>query len=374
MVAKALNVYQQKDLLFQIAISQIPGIGDVLAKNLISYCGSVEAVFKQKKSKLMRIPGIGEHLADAITGFNNFSDAEREIRFMEKHQIQPLFYLDPNYPARLKQFAEAPVMLYYLGNTDLNNDKIVGIVGTRKASDYGKNFVEELCEGLAETGCLIVSGLAYGIDIHAHKAALKNKLPTIGVMAHGLDRIYPGQHKATAKKMLEHGGLLTEFTSGTNPDRENFPKRNRIVAGLCDVLVVAETAVKGGAMITAEIANYFNKDVMALPGRVNDQYAQGCNQLIKSNKAALITGVNDLFELMNWDLGEKQYPVQAKLPLDLTDDEKQILEYIRNKARAGIDDIAFSFQIDAGTLSLRLLDMEFKGLIRHLPGKFFELV
>ncbi len=374
MVAQVGKVSQQQDLLFQIAICQIPGIGDVLAKNLISYCGSAEAVFRQKKSKLLRIPGIGERLADAIAGFNNFSDAEKEIRFIEKHQIKPLCYLDKEYPVRLKHFAESPVMLYYLGNADLNNAKIVGIVGTRKASDYGKSFVDQLCEDLAVSGCLIVSGLAYGIDIHAHRAALKNNLPTVGVLAHGLDRIYPGQHKATAKKMLEQGGLLTEFVSGTNPDRENFPKRNRIVAGLCDVLIVAETAIKGGAMITAEIANYFNKDVMALPGRITDLYAQGCNQLIKSNKAAVITGVNDLFDLMNWDFGEKQYPVQAKLPLDLTEDEKEIMQYIRNKGRVGIDDIAFEFQIDAGNLSLRLLDMEFKGLIRHLPGKFFELV
>lgn len=370
-VAKA---YPKLDLLYQIAITQIPGIGDVLAKNLISYCGGVEEVFRQKRTKLLRIPGIGERLADAIVSFNDFSLAENELVFMEKHRIQPLFYLDKEYPMRLKQYAESPVMLYYLGNADLNNAKIVGIVGTRKASDYGKSFVDELSADLAESGCLVVSGLAYGVDIHAHRAALKNNLPTVGVMAHGLDRIYPGQHKATAKKMLEKGGLLTEFTSGTNPDRENFPKRNRIVAGLCDVLVVVETAIRGGAMITAEIANYYNKDIMALPGRINDTYSQGCNHLIKTNKAAIITKASDLFELMNWDLSHKAKPLQASLPLNLTEEESGILEYIRNKQKVGIDDIAFAFQTDSGNLSLTLLDMEFRGMIRQLPGKFFELV
>jgi DNA processing protein len=368
---KALT--QKQDLLFQIAITCIPGVGDVIAKNLISYCGSPEQVFLQKKSKLLRIPGIGEKLANSILSFNNFSKAETEIEFIEKHQIQPLFYLDKAYPYRLKNYLESPVMLYYLGNADLNASKIVGIVGTRKASDYGKAFVDELCAGLADTGCIILSGLAYGIDIQAHRAAIKNKLPTVGVMAHGLDRIYPGQHKATAKKMLEYGGLLTEFTSGSNPDRENFPKRNRIVAGLCDVLVVAETATSGGAMITAEIANYYNKEVMALTGRVNEIYSQGCNLLIKKNKAAIITGVNDLIELMNWDLPISK-PQQQQLHLGLNEEEQKIINYIRQKQKTGIDDISFELEMDPGMLSFILLDMEFRGILRQLPGKFFELV
>lgn len=368
------DLIQKQDLLYQIAITCIPGVGDVIAKNLISYCGSPEQVFKQKKSKLLRIPGIGEKLADAILSFNDFSKAETEIEFIEKHHIQPLFYLDKAYPHRLKNHVESPVMLYYLGTADLNARKIVGIVGTRKATDYGKAFVDELCAGLADTGCLILSGLAYGIDIQAHRAAIKNKLPTVGVMAHGLDRIYPGQHKATAKKMLENGGLLTEFTSGSIPDRENFPKRNRIVAGLCDVLVVAETATTGGAMITAEIANYFNKEVMALPGRVNEIYSRGCHLLIKKNKAAIITSVHDLLELMNWDLPAANKPKQIPLHLGLTDEEQHIINYIRKKQKPGIDDISFELELDPGILSFTLLDLEFRGIIRQLPGKFFELV
>ncbi len=363
-----------KELIYQIALTQISGIGDVLAKNLVSYCGGVEAVFHQKRANLLRIPGIGGKLADAVLSFNDFSAAEKEVTFIEKHQIKPLFYLDKDYPNRLKQFPESPVMLYYLGNADLNNTKIVGIVGTRKASEYGKNFVDELCVELAETGCLVVSGLAYGIDIQAHRAALKNNLPTVGVMAHGLDRIYPAQHTATAKKMIEQGGLLTEFSSGTSPDATNFPKRNRIVAALCDVVIVVETALKGGAMITAELANYFNKEVMTLPGRTNDLHSQGCNWLIKQNKAAIITQPRDVFEWMNWDVSATKKTAQQELPLNLSADETAIVNYLRSNARAGIDDLAFALQLDAGLLAFTLLDMEFKGIVRQLPGKYFELI
>jgi DNA processing protein len=367
------QVITQSSLLYRIAITLIPGVGDVLAKNLISYCGGVEEVFSKKRSHLLRIPGIGEKIADAIVSFRDFKRAEQEIRFMEKHDVKPLFYLDKGYPARLKHIGDAPVLMYYLGNGDLNNQKVVGVVGTRKASEYGKACVEKLMQSLAETGCLVVSGLAYGIDIHAHRDALKYNLPTVGVMAHGLDRIYPAQHKSTAKKMLEHGGLLTEFMSGTNPDRENFPKRNRIVAGLCDVLVVAETAQRGGAMITAEIANSYNKDVAAFPGRINDEYSGGCNTLIRTNKASLITGAEDLFYLMGWNNNSKPKPrAQQSLPFNIADADLEIFKFIRSKTKAGIDEISFELKIEAGLLSLQLLEMEFKGLIRALPGKFYE--
>jgi DNA processing protein len=368
------SIAQQQTLLYQIAITLIPGVGDVLAKNLISYCGGVEEVFKTKKSHLLRIPGVGEKIADAVFSYSDFKRAEQELLFIEKHNVQPLFYLDKNYPQRLKHYDDAPAMLYYLGNADLNNPKIVGIVGTRKASEYGKNCVAQLVEQLSETGCLILSGLAYGIDIHAHKDALTHNLPTVGVLAHGLDRIYPAQHKTTAKKMLDNGGLLTEFMSETNPDRENFPKRNRIVAGLCDALVVVETAERGGAMITAELANGYNKDVAAFPGRVNDEYSQGCNKLIKTNKASLITCSDDLYYLMGWN-SNKPKPIQQQLlPLDLSKDELLIYDFIKNKTKVGIDELAYALQIDASILSLQLLEMEFKGLIRTLPGKFYELV
>ncbi len=365
---------QNKELIYQIALTQIPGIGDVLTRNLVSYCGGVENVFNQKKHKLLKIPGIGEKLADSIITSVNLKKAEDEIRFIEKHHIQPMFYLDDLYPSRLKNFNDAPTLLYSIGNANLNQQKIVAIVGTRKATEYGKSFINKLIEDLKSCGCLILSGLAFGIDIHAHREAIKNDLPTVAVLAHGFDRIYPATHKQTAKKMLENGGLLTEFPSNTNPDRENFPKRNRIVAGLCDVLIVVETAEKGGALITAEIANSYNKDVMALPGRISDEYSSGCNKLIKLNKAAIITCVDDLYYLMGWNLENRSKKAkQQVLPIDLTNDELNIIQFIQLKSKVGIDELAFALQVDSGNLSLTLLDLEFKGLIRSLPGKYFEL-
>ena len=362
-----------ENLVYQIALTQIPGIGDVLARNLVSYCGGVAEVFKQKKPRLLQIPGIGQTLADSIHKFNHFKQAEVEVKFIEKHGIKTMFYLDKEYPQRLKNLTDAPVMLYALGNANLDSDKIVGIVGTRKASDYGKAFTEELVETLRPTGALIISGLALGIDVAAHRSSVKNGLSTLGVMAHGLDRIYPSQHKTIAKQMLENGGLLTEFTSGTIPERENFPKRNRIVAGLSDVLVVVETGVKGGAMITAEIANSYNKEIMAVPGRVSDDNSYGCNALIKLNKASIITVPDDVLIAMGWETSTPKLPEQQQMPLGLSSQELAIVNFIRSKTKAGIDDIAFALQIDSGNLSLTLLDLEFNGIIRQLPGKFFEL-
>jgi DNA processing protein len=361
-------------LVYQVAITLIPGVGDVLAKSLISYCGSAQEVFTRKRSWLNRIPGVGEKIAKSIVSFRDFNRAEQEVRFMEKHEIRPLFYLDQEYPSRLRDIDDAPVMLYYLGNADLQEQKIVGIVGTRKASDYGKACVEKLVHDLADAGCLIVSGLAYGIDIHAHRDALRYGLPTVGVMAHGLDRIYPSQHKATAGKMISQGGLLTEFMSGTTPDRENFPKRNRIVAGLCDVLIVAETAERGGAMITADIANSYHKDVAAFPGRVGDEYSAGCNKLIRTNRASLITGAEDLFYLMGWNSTRPEPRAQQVLSLDITASDRKVYELIRSGVKVTIDDLCASLVADQGELSLQLLEMEFRGLIRALPGKMYELV
>lgn len=361
-------------LLYQISLKLIPGIGDVLIKNLISYCGSPGQVFKQSRSKLEKIPGIGTYLAGNVAGFKDFSRAEQEIEFINKHQIKPLFYLDKQYPSRLKDIPDAPCLLYALGNIDLNPAKIVGIVGTRKASEYGKAFTQKLVHDLKEMNCLVLSGLAYGIDVIAHKAAIEEQLPTIGVLAHGLDRIYPAQHKNVAKKMLENGGLITEFPSQTNPDRENFPKRNRIVAGMCDVLVVVETAIKGGARITAEIANSYNKDIMALPGRINDYYSEGCNYLIKENKASMITCPEDLMSLMRWDAKKGQAKQDANLFSQLLEEDAQLLLYIQQKQKIGIDEMAFDLQLDPGVLALKLLELEFEGYLRTLPGKRYELV
>lgn len=361
-------------LLYQIALTRIPGIGDVLAKNLVSYCGGVEEVFKQKKSRLQQVPGIGEKLAETIVQFKDFKLAETEIRFIEKHGITPMFYLNDNYPSRLKIIPDAPLMLYSLGNANLDTKRIVGIVGTRKATEYGKVITEQLVEVLKPLDALVISGLALGIDAAAHRNALKQDLQTVGVLAHGLDRIYPAQHKNLAKQMLRTGGLITEFPSNTNPDRENFPKRNRIVAGLSDVLVVIETGVKGGAMITAEIANSYNKEVMAVPGRINDEFSFGCNSLIKLSKASILTVPEDLPLLMGWQTEQRSAKKVQQTKIPLSENELGIINIIKEKQKVGIDDLAFNLQMDNGTLSLLLLDLEFKGVIRSLPGKYYELM
>jgi DNA processing protein len=363
------------ELLYQIAIKQIPNVGNVTAKILISYCGGVQNVFKQSKSKLLKIPGIGETTASSIAGFKDFIRAENELIFIEKNNIKPIFYLDKDYPSRLKDIEDAPLLLFYKGNANLNAPKIVSVIGTRNATEYGKSFTDKLIEELKPTGAIILSGLAYGIDYQSHKAAINQGLPTVGVVAHGLDEIYPRDHSTIAQQMIENGGILSEYLSKTKADPTNFPTRNRIVAGMCDVLVVVETASRGGSMITVEIANSYNKDIMALPGRINDKYSQGCNNLIKGNKASMITKSSDLLALMNWDIETKneKKSKQQILLLDLDEDDSKIINYIKQKTKIDIDGISFDLGFENGFLSYKLLDLEFKGLIRSLPGKIYEI-
>ena len=362
-------------LFYQLAIKQIPNVGNVTAKTLISYCGGVENVFKQSKSKLLKIPGIGATTAESIATFKDFKRAEDELLFIEKFKIKPLFYLDKDYPNRLKDIEDAPTLLFYKGNADLNNSKVVSIIGTRNATEYGKAFTDNLVEDLKATNALIVSGLAYGIDFQSHKAAINQKLPTVGVVAHGLDEIYPRGHAAIAKQMIENGGLLTEYLSKTRPDANNFPARNRIVAGMCDALVLIETAIKGGSRITAEIAHSYNKDVFCVPGRVSDYYSQGCNYLIQANKATMLCEPKDLLDFMNWGKKTELNAVKKQLQLfeALPEHDRALLQFIRQKLKISIDDMAFELQIDPGTLALKLLELEFSGYLRALPGKMYEL-
>lgn len=351
------------------------GVGPVIAKNLISYCGSASAVFKAKKSTLLKIPEIGEVTAKAVLAFTDFKKAEDELKFIEKHKIKTLFYASPDYPYRLKSTPDCPVILYQLGNADLNAEKIIGIVGTRKPTEYGKQFCEKLLEDLSGTGATIISGMAYGIDVCAHKAALKNDLPTVGVLAHGLDRLYPADHKKHVKPMMaSNGGLITEFLSGTNPDRENFPKRNRIVAGLCDALIVIETAQRGGSMITAELAWQYDRTLMALPGRTNDEKSTGCNFLIKTNKAEMIENSLDLVRSLGWDVESKLPPSQRSLPIDLSPEETLLWNMFKEKPMMEIDEIIGVSSLSSSQAALTLLDLEFKGLIKTLPGKRFQLL
>ncbi|MBA2408160.1 MAG: DNA-protecting protein DprA [Chitinophagales bacterium] len=362
-----------KDLVYKIALSLIPNIGDVLAKNLVSYCGGPEQIFKSRKNNLIRIPGIDEVRARSILEFKDFEIAEKEVEFAEKNQIRILFYLDDDYPARLKSVIDSPLLLYTKGNVNLNAGKMVAIVGTRHATDYGKKVTQTLIEDLKPFNATIVSGMAYGIDICAHRAALNFNLPTIGVMGHGLNRIYPGQHRSTAIKMLEFGGLVTEFKSSDSFDRENFPRRNRIVAGLSDATIVVESAVKGGALITAEVANSYNRDVFAVPGRVGDIYSEGCNYFIKANKANLIECGNDVAYLLGWQQKKVAAPVQKEIFIEMTENEKTIVDVLRSRDSLHVDMLSQLSNLYGSHLAAALLNLEFKRVIHSLPGKIYRL-
>ena len=361
-------------LKFQIALTLIPLVGDINGKKLIMHCGGVEAVFKEKKHVLMKIPGIGEAVANAVTNSDIFARVEEEMKFIEKYNINPLFYLDKAYPTRLKNCVDSPLMLYYMGNTDLNKAKVISIVGTRKATEYGKDITKQIVNDLAAHDVLIVSGLAYGIDTCSHKAAVDANLPTVGILAHGLDRLYPALNKPLAEKMLKNGGLLTEFRSKTNPDRENFPKRNRIIAGMADAVIVVEASRHGGALITADIANSYNKDVFAVPGRLNDSFSEGCNHLIKTNKAVLIESAEDIIYILGWEKsGGVKKDMQQKLFIELTPDEKTIYDLIFDKKTMVIDEIIGKSNLTASKAAAALLNLEFEGILKSLPGKVYVL-
>ncbi len=317
--------------------------------------------------------GIGPVRAKSIKGFDAFDKAAEEIEFIKKYKITPLFITDKNYPQRLLNCYDSPAMLYYKGNADLNTSKIVAVVGTRNHDEYGKNVTEKLIEELAGEEILIVSGLAYGIDSIAHKAALKNNLRTVGVLAHGLDRIYPSQNSSLAKQMILQGGLLTEFSSCTRPDKQNFPLRNRIVAGISDAIVVTETGIRGGSLITAELGNSYNKDVFAFPGRTTDNKSEGCNFLIKNNKAALLTSADDLLENMGW---KKKKPVQPKkqkeLFIELSPDEKIIVGLLQ-EGPVHIDELFIKSKLSSSVVAAALLMLEMNGIITSLPGKIYKM-
>lgn len=363
-------------LKYKIGISQIPGVGSILAKKLIAYTGSIEAVFKEKKKNLMKIPGIGNTLADVIVSHQNLEKAEAEIEFLQHYGIRHYFYLDDEYPARLKQCSDAPIILFCKGEVNFNAGKMISIVGTRKATDYGREFCSSLVSDLAarHQDVVIVSGLAYGIDIAAHRASLKNNIPTIAVLGHGLATIYPAVHRNTAREIVSKGALVTDFTSDILPERNNFVKRNRIIAGLADATVVVESGMEGGALITADLANSYNRDVFAYPGRVGDEWSKGCNSLIKKNKAAMIESVDDLEYIMGWNHTSGQQPRQMSLFLNLSADEQMIVDILKEENNLMIDVICLRADMPVNKASSLLLQLEFAGLIKSLPGKVYRLI
>ncbi len=362
------------DLLYQLALTRIPHIGDIHAKALVQIYGDAASIFNAPKKELEKIEGIGTIRANSIKRFHDFTICESEIAFIEKYKIQTLFINDKKYPQRLVNCYDSPALLYYRGSADLNHPRILSIVGTRNNSAYGKQVCENLLEAFAGKNILIISGLAFGIDTIAHRSALKNDLQTIAVLAHGLDMIYPAQNKSLAKQMTGQGGLLTEFKSNSNPDKQNFPKRNRIVAGICDALIVIESAKKGGSLITAELANSYNKDVFAIPGRTSDPKSEGCNYLIRANKSSLITGADDFLEMMNWN--EKEKPAknkQRQLFIELTPEEKTITAILQEKDSVAIDELYLKSGLSSSAAAQALLMLEMNGIILSLPGKMYKL-
>ena len=362
------------DLLYQLALTQVPNIGYVQAKLLADEFGTAEAIFKAKSQTLEKIEGIGEVRANSIKKFDAFKEQEEEISFLEKYKIKPLFLTDADYPKRLLHCYDPPTLLFYKGTANLNSSKVISIIGTRSNTEYGKMMTEKILQALAPHQPLIVSGLAYGIDVIAHKYSIKQQLPTVGVLAHGLDKIYPSQHTALAKEMIaEGGGLLTEFRKETKPDRHNFPERNRIVAGMSDATIVIETGIKGGSMITANLAFSYNRDVFAIPGKTTDSKSEGCNYLIQSNKAVLIRNGEDIIQQMGWEEQQKKKSIQKQLFVDLSADEKIIAQLLQTQEQMHIDEINMQSNINSSAVAAALLMMEMNGLVKSMPGKIYKL-
>jgi DNA processing protein len=360
------------ELIYRLAIPFIPNIGPVQSRLLIDHFGSASAIFSARITELMTIEGIGKVRASSIKAFKDFDKPKDELRFIRKYNIRPLFITDAAFPKRLLNCADSPVLLFYKGEADLNHPLIISIIGTRNHSDYGKYLTEKLVKDLEELNVLVVSGLAFGIDGIAHKAAMKNNLSTIGVLAHGLDQLYPMQHSSLAKEMVKKGGgLLTEFTNGIKPDKHNFPARNRIVSGMSDATIVVETGIKGGSIITADLANGYNKEVFAFPGRVNDIKSMGCNYLIQQNKATLVTGAEDLIANMNWS--NTTVRKEKGPPGELSENELRIVTILKEKNQTHIDELNAKCDLGNGLVAATVLNLELRDVVRSLPGKLYRL-
>lgn len=365
---------KDSDLQYVLALQHVPNLGDASAKKLIRHAGSAEAVFKEKKAALLKIDGIGStKLADLFSA-ENLRAAEREVDFIRTNGIRTLYYQDPDYPEKLKHCFDGPILLFQRGNIDLVNKKILSVVGTRRVTTQGIGFCEQFIEDLAPLDPVIVSGFAYGVDITAQRAAMKHGLQTIGCLAHGLNQIYPGVHQKYVNGVEENGGFLTDFWSTDVFDRNNFLKRNRIIAGLSEATVVIESAEKGGSLVTADIANSYNREVFAVPGRPTDSQSKGCNMLLKSQQAHVLTSAADLVYILNWHAEPPVKAIQKQLFVELEDEEENLYGYLKENGREQLDLIALNCQIPTFKAASLLLNMELKGVVRPLPGKIFEII
>jgi DNA processing protein len=364
----------KNELIASLRLQNVPNIGAITAKKLIDFCGSPIAVFSDKVNALTKIEGIGRWTLKGLHDQEHQEAAEEEYEFISQNSIDCSYFKDSDYPAYLKQCQDAPFLIFSKGNIDIKHKKIISVVGTRNITSYGTAFCDEFIAALAPLDPVIVSGYAYGVDICIHRAALKYNLQTIGCLAHGLNQVYPKTHERYNAEVMRHGGFMTEFWSSSNPDRENFLKRNRVIAGISEATVVIESAEKGGSLVTADIANSYNRDVFAVPGRASDKFSVGCNNLIKQQKAHLLTSAADLIYLLDWDIKEKKSGFQQELFTDLNEMEKAIYSYLRKDGKQLIDHIALECRLPVFKASSTLLNMEMKGVIRPLPGKIFEAI
>lgn len=368
----------ENDLLYRLALSCVPGIGPVYAKRLINHFGDAAAIFHAPSSVLAGIDGLGTLRANAITCFDQFSTLEEELAFLEKYAIRCLFFTDKDYPQRLRGCKDAPILLFYKGTADLNASRIVSIVGTRTPTEYGKQAIERLMSELAICGPLVISGLAFGIDAAAHKAAMKHSLSTVGVLGHGFGRVYPSEHRSLAAEMIKQGGLLTNFHANTKPSSYNFPLRNRLVAGICDGLVVVETDTDGGSMLTVNNAHSYDKKVFAFPGRLTDKKSRGCNQLIHQGSARLLLNGSQILAELGWGPSDKPSAKQAALfpsgmKQDLPENERTVLRLLEGNRPLTIDEVTAQTRLNSSTVALTLINLELHGFILSLPGKRYRL-
>ncbi len=362
-----------EDLLYQVSLTLIPNVGAVQAKALLERFGSARSIFNASVKQLSTVENVGEIRALHIKSFSGFREAEAEIEQMQLNGVEPLFILDERYPKRLLNCYDSPTLLYWKGNTDLNSPRIISIIGTRSNTDYSRQVIEKLLEEIKEYSPLIVSGLAFGVDSLAHKTALQTGLPTVGVLGNGLQTVYPAHHKSLAKEMMSNGGLLSEFTFATKPDKHNFPKRNRIVAGISDATIVMETALRGGSMITAELANNYNRDVFALPGKTTDSKSAGCNYLIKNHKAILLTDGAQLAEELGWQTPQRSKKIQRELFIEVSNEEQAILDCLKQKETMHIDELYLQSGMSSSTVAAAILNLELQNVVMSLPGKIYKL-
>lgn len=360
--------------LYQVALALIPGIGSINAKSLVSYCGSVKGIFEANKRQLLKIPGIGEKTIAAIQSAKVLNEAESILKNCVKSNVTISHYTDSNFPSRLKLIADSPNLIYIKGNGEINPKRSVAIVGTRNATQYGKDVTEKIAKSCETLNATMISGLAYGVDIHAHRSSLLLGIPNIAVLAGGLDKIYPAIHKSVADQITENGLLISENPPGTKPEAHYFPARNRIIAGMCDATIVVEAAIKGGALITANIADSYDRPVFAVPGDLNNKYSEGCNYLIRNQKAYIYTGIDDIIYQLNWDMENTE---QVKVDRDysqLNEEEQRICKLLEDQPDGlSIDEISWKAQIPINKLASLLLTLEFQGVMNSLPGKKYQL-